>query len=74
MAQEVQEKYFLKKINIHGFRHTHCSLLFEAGIPIERVKDRLGHSDIKTTMNIYTHVSPKAKEDTADVFGKFMSN
>jgi len=28
-------------------RHTHCSLLFEAGLPIQEVKERLGHSDIK---------------------------
>lgn len=49
----VQEKYNLKKVTTHGLRHTHCSLLFEAGATLKEVQDRLGHSDIKTTMNIY---------------------
>lgn len=69
---QIQSKYNLKKITTHGLRHTHCSLLFEAGINVEVVKDRLGHSDIKTTMNIYTHVSEKSKEKTANQFGHFM--
>lgn len=69
---QIQDKYNLKKITTHGLRHTHCSLLFEAGINLEVVKDRLGHSDIKTTMNIYTHISEKSKEQTANKFGHFM--
>ena len=36
-----------KQISIHGFRHTHASLLFEAGASIKDVQSRLGHSDIK---------------------------
>ncbi|WP_373757414.1 tyrosine-type recombinase/integrase [Jeotgalibaca porci] len=38
-----------------------CSFLFESGAPIEVVKERLSHSDIKTTMNIYTHVTKASK-------------
>ncbi|MGO2099621.1 site-specific integrase [Vagococcus salmoninarum] len=68
-----QNKYDLKKITTHGFRHTHCSLLFEAGVPLERVQERLGHSDIQTTMNIYTHVSEKSKEKTALDFANYMN-
>lgn len=63
----------LKKITIHGFRHTHCSLLFEAGRTIEEVKDRMGHSDIKTTMNIYTHVSKDVKDEVASNFAKYVN-
>lgn len=62
----------LRKITVHGLRHTHCSLLFESGASIKEVQDRLGHTDIKTTMDIYTHVTQKAKEKTADNFAKFM--
>lgn len=69
----LSKKHNLKKITPHCFRHTHCSLLFEAGVSIEKVKARLGHSDIKTTMNIYTHVSKKSKEETAEIFGSFMN-
>lgn len=63
----------LPKITTHGFRHTHCSLLFEAGRTIEEVKDRLGHSDIQTTMNIYTHVAKEKKEEVAEVFAKYVN-
>ena len=67
------KKSELKRITIHGFRHTHCSLLFEAGASIKEVQDRLGHADIQTTMNIYAHVTEKAKEKTAEKFAKYVN-
>lgn len=70
---ETVKEYNLKQITIHGFRHTHCSLLFEAGASIKEVQERLGHSDIKTTMNVYAHVSKKNKEETALKFAQFMN-
>ncbi len=70
--EKVIKKRNLPKITIHGFRHTHCSLLFESGATIKQVQDRLGHSDIKTTMNIYAHVTKSAKKDVADSFADFM--
>ncbi|MGG0666946.1 site-specific integrase [Lederbergia citrisecunda] len=69
----VQNKYKLGTITTHGLRHTHCSLLFEAGANLKEVQDRLGHSDVKTTMDIYTHVSQKAKEEAINKFDSFMS-
>lgn len=60
------KKYNLKYITVHGFHHTHASLLFEAWATLKQVQDRLGHSDIKTTMNVYTHVSKHARQDTVD--------
>lgn len=68
----IQNKFNLEKITTHGLRHTHCSLLFEAGASIKEVQDRLGHSDVQTTMNIYTHVTEKAKEVAAEKFAKYM--
>ncbi|WP_251869803.1 tyrosine-type recombinase/integrase [Enterococcus italicus] len=63
----------IKPITTHGFRHTHCSLLFEAGASIKEVQDRLGHSDVKVTMNIYAHVTKERKEETAMKFANFMA-
>lgn len=60
----------IKIISPHGFRHTHCSMLFSAGVPIHLVQARLGHSDIKTTMNIYNHIY---KVDEKKAVTKFMS-
>lgn len=36
------------------------------------IKERLGHSDMSTTMNIYTHVTEKQKDKAADKFASFM--
>lgn len=70
----VQAKYNLNEITTHGLRHTHCSLLFEAGASIKEVQDRLGHADAKITMNIYAHVSKKSQEVAVQKFEKFMEN
>ena len=74
IIKRVTEKYRLPHITIHGFRHTHCSLLFEAGVEMHNVKERLGHSSIRTTMNIYTHVTKNERAKTADIFSDFMAN
>ncbi|WP_252650561.1 tyrosine-type recombinase/integrase [Bacillus pacificus] len=70
---QIQEKYILKKVTTHGLRHTHCSLLFEAGVSIKEVQDRLGHSDVKTTMDIYAHVSEKAKAEAIQKFETYLN-
>lgn len=68
----VQNKFSLKRVSPHGLRHTHCSLLFEAGASIKEVQDRLGHSDVKTTLDIYTHVTKKAKEGAIQKFVNYL--
>lgn len=70
---QVQKKYNLKPITTQGLRHTHCSLLFEAGAKIKEVQDHLGHNHIQTTMNIYAHVSAKAKERAIQKFKDYLS-
>lgn len=68
----VINKYDLKMITTHGLRHTHCSLLFEAGATLKEVQVRLGHTDVKTTMDIYTHVTEKAKAGTIEKFENYL--
>ena len=62
-----------KRITVHGFRHTHCSLLFEAGLSIQEVQDRLGHGDINTTMDVYAHITEKQREKVAEKFAYYIS-
>lgn len=69
----ILEKYDLPKITLHGFRHTHASLLFESGASIKEVQDRLGHKDVKTTMNIYAHVSPEKVKETGERFANYVN-
>lgn len=69
----ILKKYDLPKITLHGFRHTHASLLFESGASIKEVQDRLGHKDVKTTMNIYAHVSPEKVKETGERFANYVN-
>lgn len=71
--KEISKKYNFKEIKVHGFRHTHCSLLFESGATIQEVQERLGHEDIKTTMNIYAHVTEKQRDQVADKFANYVN-
>nr|WP_314209294.1 tyrosine-type recombinase/integrase [Vagococcus salmoninarum] len=50
------------KLTPHSFRHTHASLLFETRATIKEAQVPLGHSDIKTTMNVYAHVTKIASK------------
>ncbi|VTS78004.1 integrase [Enterococcus hirae] len=73
ILSRICKEHNFNDITIHGFHHTHCSLLFEAGLSIKEVQERLGHSDIHTTMNIYTHVTKKQKERSADKFAAYLN-
>lgn len=52
----------IDEITIHALRHTHASALLYAGSTIQYVSERLGHADITTTYNTYTHVLKELKE------------
>lgn len=65
-------KHKLKQFSVHSLRHTHASLLFEAGIEPKTISDRLGHSNIQTTLDMYTHLNDKQRSDVADRLLKFL--
>ena len=49
------EKAKLRPITLHQFRHSHATLLLHNGIIINEISRRLGHSNVSTTLNVYTH-------------------
>lgn len=49
----------VKRIKIHEFRHSHACLLFQNDVPIDEISNRLGHSTIGMTMNVYLKYIPK---------------
>lgn len=63
----------LRFIKTHGFRHTHATLLLEAGVPMQDIKKRLGHSNISITMDTYAHVTKDRDYRTVGIFEQFMS-
>ncbi|EZY63475.1 integrase [Staphylococcus aureus R0353] len=48
-----------KRVTTHTFRHTHISLLVEMNVSLKAIMKRVGHTDEKTTIRIYTHVTEK---------------
>lgn len=59
-----------KNITTHIFRHSHISLLAELGTPLPAIMDRVGHSDSKTTLEIYSHVTKQMTLDIANKLDK----
>ena len=55
--QALAEEAGLPAIRLHDLRHTSASLALAAGVEMKAVSDRLGHSQISTTADLYTHVS-----------------
>lgn len=47
----------LPKIKLHEFRHSHATLLVSKKIMIKEVSRRLGHSNCKITLDVYTHAT-----------------
>lgn len=60
----------LPPIRIHDLRHSHASMLVDMGFPPIVIRDRLGHKDIQTTLNIYSHLYPHQGQDVADALDK----
>lgn len=59
------EKHNLRHIRFHDLRHTCASLLLANEVPIEQVKEWLGHSEISTTVDIYGHLQYATKKQSA---------
>ena len=55
----------LPHLTFHGLRHAHATLALSAGVNPKIVSERLGHSSISVTMDIYSHVLPGMQEEAA---------
>ena len=64
----------LTRVTLKGLRHTHATLLLELGEHPKVVQERLGHSTITTTMNIYSHVTPTMQRSAVDRFAAHLGN
>lgn len=62
------------ELTTHAFRHTHTSLLIEANVHIKEIQERLGHSSITTTMDIYAQITKDVKRTASDQFSALMKD
>ena len=57
---------------MHTFRHTHATMLLQAGVNMKDVQTRLGHSDISTTMNIYVQSTTESKKKAVEILDEYL--
>lgn len=67
------ERHNLPPIHVHSLRHTNATLLIFNGMDIKTVSHRLGHADVATTGNIYTHAIKTADERAAEALTDIFS-
>ncbi len=63
----------MKKITPHGLRHTHASLLAQAGVGLDEIMERLGHVDDSITRQVYLHVTRDMKKEAKIKFDNLMN-
>ncbi|MGL5693053.1 MAG: tyrosine-type recombinase/integrase [Peptostreptococcaceae bacterium] len=74
IAQDVLSRKFarfldknnLEHIRFHDLRHSHVTLLINSKVPIKVISERVGHSNINTTLNIYSHVLKEMDKEASD--------
>ena len=69
----IQEKLGID-FNFHSLRHTHAALLLEQGAPIKDIQARFGHSRSGITLDNYSHLTDKMKNQTVDIFERLMND
>lgn len=65
------QKEFNVDITAHQLRHGFATMLYEAGVELKDAQNLMGHSDIKTTHSIYTHIRDKRQKETAEKLNNF---
>ena len=64
----------VQKIRIHDLRHSHASLLIELGFTPLLISERLGHENVETTLNTYSHLYPNKHSEVAKTLSNLMQN
>jgi integrase len=61
-----------KGVSLHTVRHTHASLLLEEGAGLATISERMGHSSVRTTADIYSHAIRGKDREVAEMWDKIM--
>lgn len=67
--KKAQRSAGVPRLRLHDLRHTHATLALQAGVHPKVVQERLGHSSIAITLDLYSHVVPGMQEDAAAKVG-----
>lgn len=72
-CSRVIHKELLLAFDFHSLRHTHATMLIEAGADVKDVQVRLGHTNIETTLQTYVHNTEQMIERSVDLFEQITS-
>lgn len=62
----------VKKIRIHDLRHSYASMLIAENVSPIEIQERLGHEDVQTTLNTYSHLYPNKHCETTEKLNKYI--
>ena len=68
----LRDRLGLSGLRLHDLRHFVATVLGDGGLPIATISSRLGHRDIATTLNIYTHAIPATDQQAAAYLGDLL--
>lgn len=68
--KDLMQKAGVKMIRVHDFRHSHVAYLIDQGVQPLIIKERLGHRDIKITLNTYGHLYPSQQKQVAEMLNQ----
>ena len=66
--------FVIEPFTLHCLRHTFCTMMYEAGVDILVAQKQMGHSDVKTTLAIYTHLEQEHKQNNISKLDEYISN
>ena len=66
--KKVAKRAGMPGLRLHDLWHTHASLTLAEGVHLKIVSERLGHSDIGTTGDLYSHVQPSVQREAVERF------
>lgn len=72
MLTKLQNKAGLPHCRFHDLRHLCASIMLLQGVNVKVAQERLGHKDISTTLNIYSHVLPSSAREAAEKIGELV--
>lgn len=70
MLKNHADKAGVKRIRVHSLRHSHVAYLINQGVQPLIIKERLGHRDIKITLNTYGHLYPSQQKQVAEMLNQ----
>ncbi len=64
------KRHNLPNVHIHDLRHANASLLINMGLPVKMISEHLGHSDTRTTENIYAHIFNESRRKASEAISQ----